>query len=371
VEIAMLEDPRIARMADTLTHYSLGVRPGWLVSINAGPAAMPLVLSVYKRVLQAGAHPYVLLDVPAAAEALLAYGSDEQLVYTDPYRLQMVEQSDAVLRILSDENTRSTSNFDPSRLSLLKKGQAPIGAGYSRRVAEGRPHCLTLFPTEAYAQDAEMSLGEFEDFVFRACFLDGEGDAVERWQALSREQQRVVDWLSGKRNVRVEAPRTDLRFSIDGRNFVNSDGKRNFPSGEVFTSPVHETVEGHVYFNYASTYNGRTVQGVELTFEDGIVVRSSAEIGEDFLGAMLALDDGAKRMGEFAIGTNTGVTRITRNTLFDEKIAGTIHCALGNAYPNAGGTNKSAIHWDIVTDMRQGRVIVDGETLYENGAFVI
>jgi aminopeptidase len=240
-----------------------------------------------------------------------------------------------------------------------------------KRIMEGRPHCLTLFPTHAYAQDAEMSLAEFEDFVFHACLLDGEDDPVDRWKAVSREQQRIVDWIAGKKSVHVEAPGTDLTMSIEGRTFINSDGKRNFPSGEVFTSPVEDTVEGHITFTYPASHNGRTVQGVKLRFEGGRVVEHSAEVGGDYLGAMLKVDEGASKLGEFAIGTNPGVTRITRNVLFDEKIAGTIHCALGNAYPNAGGTNKSALHWDIVTDMREGRITVDGDTLYENGEFVI
>jgi aminopeptidase len=367
----MLQDPRITRMADVLVGYSLGVKPGWLVTISASTAALPLVQAAYKSVLEAGAHPYVLLDAPELKDLLLRTGTDEQLAHVDPYRLYMVEQSDAVLRILSEHNTREASNVDPDRQGKLQKGGAPIGAGFMNRIMQGRPHCLTLFPTHAYAQDAEMSLAEFEDFVFHACLLDGEEDPVDRWLQLSREQQRIVDWLAGKRVVHVEAPGTDLRMSIEGRTFINSDGKRNFPSGEVFTSPLDETVEGQIYFNYPSSHNGRTVQGVKLVFEDGIVTRHSAEMGEDYLAAMLALDEGARKLGEFAIGTNKGVTRVTRNVLFDEKIAGTIHCALGNAYPNAGGTNKSAIHWDMVTDMRQGRITVDGELLYEKGEFVV
>jgi aminopeptidase len=177
--------------------------------------------------------------------------------------------------------------------------------------------------------------------------------------------------LAGKKNLHVEGPETDLRMSIEGRTFINSDGKRNFPSGEVFTSPVESTVEGRIYFSYPASHNGRSVSGVRLTFNGGDVTDSSAEAGEEYLQAMLKLDTGASRLGEFAIGTNPNVTRLTRNILFDEKIAGTIHCALGNAYPNAGGTNKSAIHWDMVTDMREGRITVDGDLLYENGEFVI
>ena len=321
--------------------------------------------------LLAGAHPTVLMDPPDMLELLLLEGSEEQLTFVDPYRKYMVDHADAILRISSEQNTRATNNMDVGRLALLRKGQAPISAAYTQRIVENRPHCLTLFPTQAYAQDAEMSLSEFEDLVFRACLLDGDEDPADRWREVSRQQQRIVDWLAGKRRVHVEAPGTDLTMSIEGRNFVNSDGKRNFPSGEIFTSPVHETVEGHISFSYPASYNGRSVQGVKLTFKEGVVSEYTAEAGEDFLRAMLDLDDGAKRLGEFAIGTNKGVTRLTRNILFDEKIAGTIHCALGNAYPNAGGTNKSALHWDMVTDMHHGRILVDGDLLYEKGNFVI
>jgi aminopeptidase len=368
----MLEDPRIARMARVLVDYSVSVQEGWEVAIVGAPVASPLIKSICREVIAKGAHPYVLYLTPWLEEMLLADGNEAQLTRVNPYSLRMVQESDAIIRILSEENTRSYNNVDPKRLGLLKKGAGPVGSGYMKRIMEGRPHSLTLFPTEAYAQDAEMSLSEFEEFVFKACLLDDpERDAAERWREVSHEQQRIVDWLAGKKNVLIQAPGTNLEMSIVGRTFVNSDGKRNFPSGEVFTSPVHETVRGHITFTYPASYNGRTVQGVYLRFEDGRVVEHSADAGGDYLAAMLDLDEGARKLGEFAIGTNSGVTRITRNTLFDEKIAGTIHCALGNAYPNAGGTNTSAIHWDMVTDMKEGHVIVDGVTLYENGKFVI
>ena len=367
----MLEDPRIARMAKVLVEYSLGVQPGWVVTVSATTAAMPLVQAVYKQVLLAGAHPYVLLETPGTRDLLLKIGTDEQLSRVDPYKLIMLEKSDAVLDILSEENTRAANNVDPARQALTQKARAALGALAMARITQNQPRCLTLFPTHAYAQDAEMSLSEFEDFVFHACLLDTEEDPADRWRQVSREQQRIVDWLAGKKEVHIEAPGTDLTMSIDGRNFVNSDGKRNFPSGEVFTSPIEDTVKGHITFTYPASYNGRSVQGVKLSFVKGKVVQFTAQQGEDYLSAMLDMDEGARKLGEFAIGTNPGVTRITRNTLFDEKIAGTIHCALGNAYPNAGGTNKSAIHWDMVTDMRSGRILVDGETLYENGQFTI
>jgi aminopeptidase len=366
----MLEDSRVRRMAEVLVDYSLGAKEGWQVTIMGGVTALPLMQSAYRVLLERGAHPQVVIDPPGIQELLLQYGNNDQLSRLDRYRLLMVQESDAILRIKSEENTRAASGVPPDRQGLLSKGQGPIGAAYMKRITEERPHCLTLFPNQAFAQDAEMGLAEFEDFVFHACFLDDD-DPVARWLELSKSQQRIVDWLAGKKLLHVEAPGTDLVMSIEGRTFINSDGKRNFPSGEVFTSPVEDSVQGSIYFSYPASHNGRSVAGVRLKFEDGIVKEWSAESSEDYLTAMLNLDAGARKLGEFAIGTNPNVTRITRNILFDEKIAGTIHCALGNAYPNAGGTNKSAIHWDMVTDMREGRITVDGELLYENGALVI
>jgi aminopeptidase len=358
-------------MAKVLVEYSLEVQPGWVVTISSTTAAIPLVQAVYKHVLSVGGHPYVLLEAPGVKDMLLRNGNDDQLRHVDPYRLWAVEQSDAVLEIMGEENTRGANTVEPRRQALMQEARKPIAARAMSRIMEARPRCLTLFPTNAYAQDAEMSLAEFEDFVFHACLLDTEEDSADRWRQVSREQQQIVDWLAGKKEVHVEAPGTDLTMSIEGRNFVNSDGKRNFPSGEVFTSPVEDTVRGHITYTYPASYNGRTVQGVKLGFVKGKVVQFTAEQGEDYLGAMLDMDEGACKLGEFAIGTNPGVTRITRNTLFDEKIAGTIHCALGQSYPQAGGTNRSAIHWDMVTDMKRGRITVDGATLYENGKFVI
>jgi aminopeptidase len=357
-------------MAEVLVDYSLGVKKGWLVTIFGGISSIPLVQSAYRVLIERGAHPQVVLDMPHAQELLLMYGNDEQLTKLDRFRLLIVQESDAILRIKSEDNTRALNSVPPERQSLLSKGQGPIGAAYMQRIMDNRPHCLTLFPNNAFAQDAEMSLSEFEDFVFNACFLD-DPDPVASWRDLSAVQQRIVDWLEGKKLIHVEAPGTDLEMSIEGRNFINSDGKRNFPSGEVFTSPVESSVQGSIYFSYPASHNGRSVGGIRLTFKDGVVSEWSAESGEEYLDAMLRLDSGSNKLGEFAIGTNPNVTRMTRNILFDEKIVGTIHCALGNAYPNAGGTNKSALHWDIVTDMKQGRITVDGELLYENGEFVV
>jgi aminopeptidase len=211
----LLLDPRIVKMAQVLVGYSLGVQRGWVVTVSATPAALPLVQAVCREVIVAGAHPYVLLEAPGVREILLQHGNDDQLTRVDPYQMLMVEHSDAILRIKSEDNTRSTSNVDPARQGLYQKGSQPVGAAFMQRIMDNRPHCLTLYPTNAYAQDAEMSLTEWEDFVFRACLLDGDDDPVARWLQVSREQQHIVDWLDGKKSVQVEAPGTDLRMSIN------------------------------------------------------------------------------------------------------------------------------------------------------------
>jgi aminopeptidase len=229
----------------------------------------------------------------------------------------------------------------------------------------------TLFPTQALAQDAGMSLSAFQDFVYAATFVD-QDDPVAAWQQVHDEQQKLVDWLADKKEVHAVGPNVDLKLSIEGRRFRNSDGDRNMPSGEIFTSPVEDSVEGWYRGSYPAFHRGHEVHGLELRFEGGKVVEAKAEHNESFLQEMLGLDEGARRLGEFAIGTNKGIQRFIRNVLFDEKIAGTMHIALGSSYFETGGQNKSAIHWDIITDMREGGTIyVDGELFYESGDFKI
>jgi aminopeptidase len=231
--------------------------------------------------------------------------------------------------------------------------------------------CSTLFPTPAFAQDAEMSLDEYEDFVFQACHVT-DPDPVAVWRRFADRQARLVDRLSDKREVRLVGPDTDLVVSVAGRTWINCDGKNNFPDGEVFTGPVETATHGHVRFSYPAVLGGREVSDVRLWFENGRVVRATAAKNNDFLQTSLNVDDGARILGEFAIGTNYGVTRFTKNILFDEKIGGTVHMALGTAYPESGGQNRSALHWDMVCDLRQGgEVWVDGELLSKNGQFVL
>jgi aminopeptidase len=269
-------------------------------------------------------------------------------------------------------NTRAMSAVDPQKQRQRQMAFRELMEISMRRSAAGEHRWVgTLFPTDAYAQEAHMSLGDLEDFVYAACHVDKD-DPVAEWLNVSGEQQRLVDWLVGKEQVKVKGPSVDLTLSIAGRNFINSNGKRNMPSGEIFTGPVEESASGWVRFSYPAIVAGREISGVELRFEDGKVVEASAEKNQEFLLAALDSDEGARYLGEFAVGTNYGIDRFTKKILYDEKIGGTIHMALGSGYPETGSKNKSSIHWDMICEMRDGgQIWVDDELMYENGHFKI
>ncbi|HEV7127045.1 MAG TPA: aminopeptidase, partial [Ktedonobacterales bacterium] len=360
-----MTDPRIERWAKTLVGYCLNIQPGHVVLINSTPLAEPLILATYREVLRAGGHPVVRLQLEGLTEALLSGGNDEQLAWLNPADRAQMEHANATLGIGASANTRALTNVAPARQAIVSRTMRELGNIRQRREAEGLLHwCGTLYPTSAHAQDAEMSLGDFEEFVFGACFLNEE-DPGAAWARLGRAQQHFVHWLRGKHTVRVVGQDTDLRLSIEGRVFINSDGKRNFPSGEFFTSPVEDSAEGHIRYTIPSIYGGRPVQDIRLRFEQGRVVEASAAQGDAFLQQMLEMDAGARYLGEFAFGNNFGITHGIRNILFDEKIGGTVHLALGNSYPETGGQNTSALHWDMVCDLRPaaggGEVWVDDE----------
>jgi aminopeptidase len=244
----------------------------------------------------------------------------------------------------------------------------PVAAPLIREVFR---ETLRMFPTNAAAQDADMSLSDFEDFVFRVCFVD-EGDPVARWRELADQQERLVQWLSGKHTIHVQGPDTDLSLSIEGRRFINDNGAKNLPGGEFFTSPVETSANGVIRYTYPAIYMGRSVENVRLRFEEGVVVEATAKVGQDFLEEMLDLDAGARRLGEFAFGNNHNVDRLTKNMLFDEKTGGTIHLALGLGFEEAGGVNESALHWDMLCDLRAGSEIrVDGELFCKDGHFSV
>lgn len=367
-----MKDPRVEKLADVLVNYSVAVKPGDKVLVQGDVPAGPLLKAVYARVLQAGGHPLMMAILPGTDEIFFHHASNEQLQHVpEPIRL-VVETYDVRIGIRGAENTKSLSSVDPSKMVLRSRAQTELIQISQQRSAAGELRWVgTLFPTNAYAQDADMSLSEYEDFVYTAYMPDMD-DPVGYWHRFSAWQQKIVDWLKGKEQVHVIGPETDLRLSVAGRVFVNSDGKNNMPSGEVFTGPVEDSVEGHVYFSYPAIHRGREVTGVRLWFENGRVVKASAKKNEEFLLKMLDTDAGSRYVGEFAVGTNEGIPRFTRQILFDEKIGGSFHVALGMGYPETGSKNESAIHWDMICDLRDGGEIwVDDELLYKDGGFVI
>ena len=362
---------RIERLAGVLVDYSTRVKQGDLVCIDTGPAAAPLVREVWRRVLDAGAHPHLRLDVDGAPDLLLRNGTDAQLDWVSPLRKAEVERADVRISIEADVNTRGNTGVDPERQARSERAREPLRRVHFARASAGELRAVvTLYPTDAAAQDANMSLSEYEDFVFHAGLLDRD-DPVAEWEALGKTYARLADWLDERREIRIVGDGTDLTLGVAGRTWVPCDGRENFPDGEVFTGPVETKVDGVIRFTYPASYAGRRVSGVELEFRGGEVVRAEAAEGETFLREMIALDEGARHVGEFSFGLNEAVHEFTGHTLFDEKIGGTVHLALGASYPESGGQIQSALHWDLVCDLRQGsEVLADGEVVYRDGRFV-
>jgi aminopeptidase len=330
------------------------------------------MLALQDEVLHAGGHPHLTARFPEADARFMREANDDQVSYINPFLKMVVEEFDSYIQIVSDGNTRRLAGVDPAVQGVRANAMAPLMKRYSERINSRDLRILiTLFPTHALAQEAEMSLREFEDFVYAATFSETPAP-VESWTRVHNEQQRLVDWLKGHREVIVQSPNADLQLSIDGRDFLNADGTMNMPDGEIYTSPVEESVQGWVRFNYPCIFRGTVVTGVELEFERGKVVEAKADKGQAFLERMLDVDEGARYLGEFAIGTNKHIDRFIGHMLFDEKMGDTIHMALGNGFSDIGGKNKSGIHWDMLSDMRDGgQIIVDGELFYDSGEFKV
>jgi len=368
------------RLADVLVNYSCSVKPGDLVSISANPLAMPLVEATFEAVVKAGGHPFWRAAHDDLTEILLEHGSEDQLKYLSPLDMHMVETIDVHIGFWADTNTRSMSRMDPARSALRQSARKPYMKRFLERVAAKELRWVgTQYPTQASAQDAEMSLRQYEDFVFRAGLLHLE-DPASAWRAIHARQEQVCDFLNTKKELHFKVPPangndgTDLRVGIDGGTWINCAGTENFPDGEVFTGP--QGVDGHVNYTFPAVYQGREVEGVRLAFKAGRVVDASATKNEDFLIKMLDQDDGARNLGEIAIGTNYAIKEFSRNTLFDEKIGGTFHAAVGAGYPESGNSNESALHWDMVCELRSvngnpgGEILADGEVFHKDGAFV-
>jgi len=367
-----MTDPRIERLARVLVHYSLRLKPGQLVRI-AGPAlAAPHIAAAYREALLAGAHPSVRVSVEGLEEIYYKTAADEQLRFISELDRLEAQKFDADLRFLGAYNTRALTRVEPGRIAMRREATRDLMRLFMERTSRGELRwCLTQAPTQADAQEAEMSFAEYEEFVYTAGHLDQE-DPVTAWERVAREQAKIISLLEPRRNIRIVGPDTDLTVSVAGRRWVSAAGEHNFPDGEVFTGPVEDATTGTVRFTFPAIYGGREVSDVRLIFDGGRVTEATAAKGEEFLRAMLDLDAGARTLGEFAFGLNYDIKQFTRNILFDEKIGGTLHMALGSAYPETGGRNVSGLHWDMILELRNGaEVLGDGEVIYRNGRFLM
>jgi aminopeptidase len=360
----MAPDP--SRFAALLCDYCLEVQPGQQVVVRSSTLAAPLVLALQEELLVREAWPLIRTELPGSDETFWQHARDTHLDGFPAAELAEAEATDASIGIQAPANTRSLAHVDAGRMARAARARAPV-----RQAALARRWCLTLWPTPAGAQQAGMGTVEFAAFVRRALFLD-RGEATASWAELRHFQARLIDRLADARELRIEAEGTDLTLSVEGRTWVNSDGKRNMPSGEVFTGPLEASAEGRIRFTIPSSPRGVEVDGIELEFREGRVVDARAERGEAYLKATLATDEGASRLGEIGIGTNFGIDRPVGAILFDEKIGGTVHLAVGRSYPETGGTNESAVHWDMICDLRRGGTLfADGEPIQRDGRFLV
>ncbi len=348
-----------------LADWCLDVQPGQQILIATTTLAQEAAVALHRAVLERGGWPLLRLS-PGGVEAdFYRHARDEHLDGVAAIDLEEVRLADATLRIMAPAGVNPLADIDPELVARHARAQAQL-----RELRAARRWALSIWPTPALAEQAGMSEPDYADFLQRALFLD-QPDPVAAWSRLRERQARLIQRLQPAREIHIESTRTDLRLSVEGRTWVNSDGRRNMPSGEVFTGPHERSASGRIHFDVPSSTRGVDVSGVDLSFEDGEVVAARAQVGDPHLQAALLTDPGARFLGELGIGTNTGIDRATGSTLLDEKIAGTVHLALGRSYPETGGTNDSAVHWDLICDLRHGgRVSVDGETLIEDGEFI-
>lgn len=371
-----MPDPRVAKLADVLVNYSARVKKGDLVKITGSAVCEPLLAEVFRAVLRAGGNPYIHLLSDQSAEDFVRLAGNDQLDFENPVAQHEIETIDCLISTWGGSNTKALSNADPVKQARASKARRKWLTTFMKRTAipfgkKGNMRWIgTMFPNAASAQDAEMSLREYEDFVYGAGLLDLRNPAAA-WRAVSVQQERVVKYLDKVSEVRFRTPKgTDLTVGVKGRKWINCDGKVNFPDGEVFTGPIEDATEGVVCYDFTSSYQGREVEGIRLRFKHGRVVDASATKNEDFLIKMLDQDKGARVLGEIAIGTNYRIQRGVKNTLFDEKIGGTFHAACGASIQESGGRNESGLHWDMVCDLRKGGTIeADGKLISRNGRF--
>jgi len=367
-----MKDPRITKMAEVLVNYSTEMKKGDKVYISGSDITMPLLKELFRSSLKVGAYSQVHVECDGISEIMLKEGSDEQITYESPISRYIVENYDVLIHVHGGYNLKALSNIDPVKKQLAAQGRKEIVRIYMERAAKKELRwCTCQFPTHSSAQEAGMSLDEYEDFVYRACFLDKD-NPIKAWKGLHHNQVAICRYLETKKSLRIVSKDTDISCFIEGRRWINGSGKENFPCGEVFSAPHKRSIEGRIRFSYPGIYWGQEIENIRLTVERGKIIEARADKGEELLNTLLGTDEGSRYFGEIGIGTNFGIEKFTKNMLFDEKVGGTIHLAVGAAYPECGGENVSSIHWDMLCDMKEeGKIFADGELIYEKGKFLI
>lgn len=364
----MFED-YATKMANIITAYSQPVNAGDKVVIAGHTECVPMMQALFEAITLRGGHAIPMAALPGAGPFIIKHGTDDQLQFVNPLARTALEEADIHIQIMAEINPRAGSRMDTQKIQLSQRASQELVQRFFERMSEGTLRWVGFaYPTHAMAQEAEMNLLDYTEFVYNACAFNTD-DPIAYWHNVHERQQKLVDYLADKKHAHIQGPDIDLEFNFEGRKWINCDGKMNFPDGEIFTGPVEDSVNGYVNFNLRTMYRGREVNGVKFEFKDGQIINASAEKNKEWLMSQLDMDEGARRLGEFAIGTNFGVTEVTGNTLFDEKIGGTIHMAVGRSIPESLGQNISSVHWDMVHDMADGEIYIDGELFYKGGKF--
>lgn len=366
-----MKDIRLEKLTKLLVNYSTKIKKGDFVFIQADYSAKDWVIAATKEAIKAGAHVETSITSEEVAEVKLKYSTDEQLQEGNFILENILNKADVWITAWGSQNTKYSSNVEADKIKLSMLGAKKWRKIYSQRMGNGSLRwCGTQFPTHANAQEANMSLSEYEDFVYHAGLLDKD-DPIAEWQKISAQQEKWINYLNSKNELKIISQGTDLSVGIKGRKWINCDGQQNFPDGEIFTSPIEDQVNGIITFSFPGIYAGKEIEGIKLEVKNGQIVKATAQKGEDLLLSLLSIDEGSNHFGEVAIGTNYGIQKFTKNMLFDEKIGGTVHMAVGDSFAESGGLNRSSIHWDMLCDMRTfGKIYADGELFYENGQFI-
>ncbi|MCD7779882.1 MAG: aminopeptidase [Candidatus Gastranaerophilales bacterium] len=361
------------KYAKVLVDYSVKVQKGELTIIRTDSyLSQPLVKEIYKQVLLKGGFPVVRMGVEGLNEVYIKNASDEQLEYIDPMTEIEYEKAKNLISIGAPLNVKNMAKLDSKKLAKRSGVMKHLSEKMLKRSAEGDLNWVIAdFPTNALAQEANMSLEDYTQFLIKACYLHLD-NPVEKWKEIGEKQEKIAQYLNNKSKIRLTGEKTDVTFNVAGRIWKSCAGEYNFPDGEVYTSPVEDSGEGQIYFDFPQIYRGNEAQKVLLTLKNGKIVDAKAEKGEEFLINMLDMDEGSRFVGEIAIGTNDMVQDVTGNILFDEKIGGSIHMAAGASYPDTGGKNVSGLHWDLIKNMKNGgKIFADDVLIYENGKFII